>query len=83
MNNNVLFQFLAELVSRLFSGKPKFFVIIQWVSVVVGAVSVLVNYLTSSGVVLPDWTQTVSDMSVTVGSVVAIIMAQLPKKDPA
>jgi len=83
MNNNVLFQFLAEFVARLFSGKPKFFAIIQWVSIVVGAVSVLVNYLTSSGVVLPDWTQTVSDMSVTVGSVVAIIMAQLPKKDPA
>lgn len=79
---NPLVDFLAEFVIRLFSAKPRFFVIIQWISVVVGGISAGLTYWQSTGHVLPAWAVTLSNVNVIVGSVVAIIVAQLTKKDP-
>jgi hypothetical protein len=78
--NNAFFQFLAELATRLFSGKPKFFAIVQWISLIVGGISATVTYLKSNGTVIPGWLDTVSGVNVVIGAIVAMIIAQLPKK---
>jgi L-asparagine transporter-like permease len=82
MNNNALFQFIAEFIARLFSGKPKFFVIIQWISFVIGGISAIIMYLKSTSVALPDWVTAIGNVTVVISSIVAMIVAQLPKKDP-
>jgi len=79
---NPLVDFVAEFVLRLFSSKPRFFVIIQWISVLVGGISVGISYWESLGKELPSWVHTVGNVNVMVGSIVAIIVAQLTKKDP-
>ena len=82
MNNNALFQFIAEFITRLFSGKPKFFAIVQWISFVVGGLSAIILYLKSTSVAPPAWVTSVGNVTVIVSSIVAMIIAQLPKKDP-
>lgn len=79
---NPLFDFIAEFVIRLFSAKPQFFVVIQWISIVVGGISAGLSYWQSLGKVLPEWVISVSNANVMVGAIVALIMAQLPLKDP-
>lgn len=79
---NPLVDFLAEFAIRLFSAKPKFFVIIQWISILVGGISAGLTYWQSLGKVLPAWAITVSNVNVIVGSVVAIIISQLTMKNP-
>jgi hypothetical protein len=76
--NNPLFGFLAELMSRLFHKNPKFFKVLQVISLVVGAAAALAMYLQSQGVALPKLFELVGNINVFVSSVVALIMAQLP-----
>jgi uncharacterized membrane protein YvlD (DUF360 family) len=80
--NNALTLFISELVLRLFSQKPKFFVIIQWVSILTGAVSALISYLGTTTLTLPSWVATVGNINVMIASIVAIIVSQLTNKDP-
>jgi hypothetical protein len=79
---NPLVDFIAEFVVRLFADTPKFFKIIQWISIVVGGISAGISYWQSLGKVLPEWLATVSNVNVLIGSIVAIVIAQLTKKDP-
>lgn len=79
---NPLIDFVAEFATRFFSAKPKFFAIIQWISIVVGGISVLITYWESLGNALPDWVQTLGDINVTVAAITAAIMSQLPNKSP-
>jgi hypothetical protein len=78
--NNAFFSFLAELVTRLFSAKPKFFSVIQWVAFLAGGFSATVQYLQEVGTALPSWVAVAGNVNVVVGSVVALIIAQLPVK---
>jgi len=80
MQNNAIYQFIADLIDRLFSSKPGFFGVIQWVSTIVGAISTLIIYLQSTGVSLPSWVVSMGKTDVIVGSIVALIIAQLPKQ---
>lgn len=80
--NNALFQFIAEFSVRMFSKKPKFFAIIQWISVTIGSVGALLAYLHSANIPLPEWTAKISEVNIIVGSIVAMIMSQLPNSDP-
>lgn len=80
--NNALMQFIADFSVRLFSKKPKFFVIIQWIAAVIGSAAAVLVYLHDSNIVLPEWTNKISEVNVIVGSVVAMIVAQLPNEDP-
>lgn len=75
---NAFFQFLAELVTRLFSTKPKFFQVIQWISFLTGGVSSAILYLKETGTELPAWIGAVGNVNVIVASVVALVIAQLP-----
>lgn len=80
--NNALKTFIAELVLRFFSKKPKFFTIIQILSIVTGGVSALISYLESTSVALPVWVASVGNINVIVGSIVAIVIAQFTNADP-
>jgi hypothetical protein len=80
--NNTFFKFLADFVSRLFSGKPKFFQTVQWIAFIVGGISSGIMYLETT-TTLPSWVASIGSVNVVVGSVVALILAQLPNKDAA
>ncbi len=77
--NNAFFRFLAEFVTRLFSSKPKFFAIIQWIAFVTGGISSAILYL-ESVTTLPSWVASLGNANVIIASVVAIILSQLPTK---
>lgn len=80
--NNALTLFISELILRSFSKKPKFFVTIQWLSIVTGAISAVISYLGTTALHLPEWVGTVGNANVMVGSVVALLVAQFTNKDP-
>lgn len=75
---NPFFKFLAELVTRLFSKNPKFFDVVQVVSLIAGGLSGLVYYLQSVGVDMPGLFKVIGNVHVLVSSVITIILAQLP-----
>jgi hypothetical protein len=79
--NNALTLFISEFILRLFSSKPKFFVIIQWISILTGGISAIISYLQTTSLSLPSWIPTVGNANVMVASVVALILAQLTNKD--
>jgi hypothetical protein len=74
-------EFIAEFITRLFSKKPKFFLIVQIHAVVIGGLSKIFQELVDSGIDLPPVLDNVSDVSVQLVSLAAAIIAQLPKQD--
>ncbi len=77
--NNAFFRFLAEFVTRLFSSKPKFFAVIQWIAFMTGGISSAILYL-ESVMTLPTWVASLGNVNVIIASVVAIVLSQLPTK---
>ena len=71
---NPLVQFASEFALRLFSEKPQFFTILQWVSAAVGALSGMVAYLESVGQHVPQWLHTIGNANVTIAAITAVIM---------
>lgn len=80
---NPLVQFASEFALRLFSEKPQFFSILQWVSAAVGALSGMIAYLESSGQSIPTWLHSIGNANVTIAAITAAVMSQLPNKAPA
>ncbi len=78
--DNAFFRFLAEFVTRLFSSKPKFFAIIQWIAFITGGVSSAILYL-QSVTTLPSWVAALGNVNVIIASVIAIVLSQLPTKN--
>lgn len=70
-------DFIAELVKRLFSEKPWFFVWVQRIAAIVAIITGLPGFLEASGVTLPDAWNAISSQIVAVASVVAAFIAQL------
>ena len=79
MSNN---NFFVELIARLLSSKPKFFVYLQWAALILGAISGFVMILSNNGVVIPSWLQWLNTQVTVISAIVAAVIAQLPKKDP-
>lgn len=77
MSNNLFLQ----LLQRVFADNPKFFKVIQWVSITIAAISFLFDFLTETGVQIPNWLVWLNTTAIKVGAITAIIMAQLPNKD--
>jgi hypothetical protein len=50
---NQLLSFLIELVQRLRTKKPKFFVYLQWITSVFAAITGIPSFLAQFGIVLP------------------------------
>ncbi len=78
--DNAFFRFLAEFVTRLFSSKPKFFAITQWIAFITGGVSSAILYL-QSVTTLPSWVAALGNVNVIIASVIAIVLSQLPTKN--
>lgn len=76
-NDNLFVQFLQ----RLFTANPKFFKYVQYVSIVIAAISFLMDAFHQFGAVVPTWLEWLNTTAVKVGAFIAIIMAQLPNKD--
>ena len=79
MNSN----FIAELIIRLFSDKPWFFKVIQYITLVVSLIMLvpkLVEAISSSGFELPsNWTDFITT-SVGIAAAVAAFISQLTMK---
>lgn len=78
MNNQ---NFFADFLNRLFSAKPKFFTYIQGAAAVLFAFSWLVGALQDAHIALPAIVVALNTVAVKVAAVVAMVIAQLPKKD--
>jgi hypothetical protein len=73
--------FLLELVARLFSQNPTFFRVIQILSAITVIITGLPDFLSSIGVSLPENLLILENKTIAIASIVAMIIAQLPKKD--
>ena len=70
--DNAFFRFLAEFVTRLFSSKPKFFAIIQWIAFITGGVSSAILYLQSI-TTLPSWVAAPGNVTVIIVSFIVMV----------
>lgn len=70
-------NFLAELLLRLFGKTPKFFQILQIISVVVAAITGLPEFLNEIGLDLPEAFDVVANKIVSIAAIVAAFIAQL------
>lgn len=77
---NQISQFIASLLIRLFSGKPKFFLYIQIASIVTGLISSIIMYLQSIGTQLPSYINIIGNVNVIIVSIITTIISQLPNK---
>lgn len=77
MNNN----FITEFFHRLFSSNPKFFKIVQIISIVVAVATGLPSLFRSAGVDLPEWAGVIESKITAIAAIVTAIIAQLPKRD--
>lgn len=78
MQNNTLIAFLSEAIQRLSTKAPKFFVVLQWVSGFVSAITGLPEALASFGITLPPQLTVFENKIVAIASLVALVMAKLP-----
>lgn len=81
-NQNMLLSFLIELVNRLKTKKPKFFIYLQWITGALGAVTGLPELLTSWGIVLPSATLVLENKIVAACSIGFFIASQLTSASP-
>jgi hypothetical protein len=81
-NKNPLFNFLVELLNRLKTKKPKFFVYLQYVTAAMGAVTGLPELLTSWGVTFPPELTLLESKAVAFCSVGFFIASQLTSASP-
>lgn len=77
MNNN----FITEFFHRLFSSNPKFFKIVQAISIVVAVGTGLPLLFRSVGVNFPSWVGMIESKTTAISAIITAIIAQLPKRD--
>ena len=76
-------SFIAQLVTRFFSQKPKFFLIVQVIAGIFAAANVLLTQLVNSNVI-PSDNKIITALSSGIALAISIttaIVAQLPMKD--
>jgi hypothetical protein len=81
--SNQLLNFLIELFSRLRTKKPKFFIVLQWLTAFMGAVTGLPALLIQWGVTLPPALTILENKFVAACSVGFFIASQLTSASPA
>ncbi len=77
----VIIQFFVNLYKRFFSSKPKFFAKLQLGAFIIGGLSSIILYLESHKIHLPGWVSVIGNLHVIIGSVIALIVAQLPRNE--
>jgi hypothetical protein len=73
--------FLKELIQRFFAKSPKFFKIIQVVSMVAFVVTGLPDLIAETGIVLPDYIVAIQNKVIAVASIVSFIISKLTVVD--
>lgn len=78
MQNNVFLSWLQEMFLRFSTKSPKFFVIWQWISGVITAISGLPAFLTQLGVVLPPSLMIFENKVVGAAAAAVLFMSLMP-----
>ncbi len=73
---------IIELLQRFAKKNPSFFKYIQYVSAAIAVFSFLPEITSFLGIDLPTWFDVFNVTLLKVGSITAIIMAQLPNETP-
>ena len=73
--------FLIELIKRVATKNPKFFQLIQLVSGAIAIVAFLPDLASYLDFTLPSWANVLHDKAIKIGSLTAILMAQLPNQN--
>lgn len=74
-------NFWIDLVSRFFSDNPKFFKYIQYVSIVVAAITGLPELIGYFGITLSGKWLVFENKTLAIAAIVAAFIAKLPNKD--
>jgi hypothetical protein len=82
MQSNPLVAFLVEIFGRISAKSPKFFVVWQWISGAVVAVSGLPALLTALNVTLPPALTVMESKTVGIAASVAFFMSLMPAQSP-
>lgn len=80
--NNIVVDFFAELLTRLFSKSPKFFIVIQWISGVIGFITGIPLLLNYFEIKLPDNLNILESKTMLICALISLIISKLPKVDP-
>lgn len=83
MQNNPLFAFVSELFLRLGTKSPKFFIVIQWISAILVALTGLPQFLEMLGVKLGAPWNALENKIVAVASATAFVISMLPTQNNA
>lgn len=78
----VLVDFFVELLTRLFSKSPKFFVVIQWISGVIGFFTGAMMLLDYLNITLGGWVAVFSSKAMLICALASLVIAKLPNQDP-
>lgn len=78
MQNSQLWLYLVELIKRWGSKSPKFFKVINVISLVTTILTGLPGLLQQFNVTLPDWASVLQNKVVAIASLVAFIISKLP-----
>jgi xanthine/uracil permease len=73
-------SFLIELVKRFATNNPKFFKGIQVLSGIIAIIAFLPDLASYLEFELPTWLNLLHDKAIKIGSLTAILMAQLPNE---
>lgn len=72
--------FIKEFIDRLRRDNPRFFKIIQAISLIVASISSAIEILKDLPLNLPSWLQAMGSLNAAIVAMAAIILAQLPDK---
>ena len=75
--NNLFLSFLVELIKRLKTSKPQFFVILQYITAGLGAVTGIPAFLKQFGIILPSAMVVLENKYVAWASIGFLIASQL------
>ena len=78
---DAVFSFFGEAIDRFKAKSPKFFVILQNISIVIAVISGIPELLDKAGVVLPAGIEAIKSQTVMIIGIVAYAIAKLTKVD--
>lgn len=78
ITNNPLWNFFVEVYKRMRAKSPKFFVVIQNISIAAGLITGIPEMLEFFQIPMPDTIQALANKVISIASVVSFIISKLP-----
>lgn len=75
---NPILDFLTEIVVRLRNKSPKFFKVLQVISILVALIPGIPTFLDYLGIVLPDFLIAIENKTIAIAGIVAAFLTGLP-----